>query len=87
MSSLVVLDRVVEDFIPEYSVYGMSKCCRCKSLVYVGHQTARALNDKEADIWPICMECALELGPEKLGQPTRNIEDGLCPKCGGKHLP
>lgn len=89
--NLVVLERVVEDFIPTYSVYGLSACIRCKNMVYVGHETARTLADEEMNVHPICVECIQEVDAETPGGIHKNklgrVEDGACPNCGEVHAP
>lgn len=86
MADVLVLDRVVQDFMPDYSVYGTTTCIECQEMVYVGHATARVLADEEKNVYPICMECAKRLIPRD-STPSTHVEDGACPNCGGKHLP
>lgn len=83
----VVLERVVQDYVPDYSVYGTTICPPCGEMVYVGHESARAI-DKGA--WPLCMECALKIQaehPDQFGPQhvIGNVEDATCPKCGMIH--
>ena len=56
-NSVVVLDRVVAGYEPDYCIHGYATCACCQHVVYLGSETADlAINGSV----PVCRECANE---------------------------
>lgn len=60
-ASVIVLDRVVKNQLPEYCTHGYAECVRCYHLCWLGDRTRQIVASGEA--LPLCRECATEVIP------------------------
>lgn len=74
-ATLLVLDRVVKDVVPEYCTHGYATCINCSFPCWIGHATEKTLLGGEA--LPICKECAAVLIPPEHRTPIGRVVDHL----------
>ena len=71
-TSVIVLDRVVKNALPDYCCHGYASCVRCNELCWLGHETERIVASHEASA--LCLDCANEMKDE-LGPASYRVED------------
>jgi hypothetical protein len=74
--TVVVLDRTVPGWQPEYCVHGFTMCVICEHPVYLGSETVKLVKDGTL---PVCKECAEAAPPDvkRLGHASDHLrKDG-----------